>query len=190
MVFVNVILIMKNLFSFFCPPCLLHFLPFFLFQHIAALLKYLLIPWDTQLIADLGVGLFYVEVCMHLCCNDLFSVSEQANGSAERIEHICIWFKQAFRTSWTCQGNDWSSFKTKGFPDWHFWGLGAFNHLLSISEGAEMRYYAAAINEWLPNDPLLNQHNTKLQCSYVWRRRVLCGSWDNQPKFFIIGITV
>lgn len=52
MVFVNVILIMKNLFSFFCPPCLLHFL----FQQAAALLKYLLIPWDIQLITDLGVG--------------------------------------------------------------------------------------------------------------------------------------
>lgn len=55
MVFGNVILIMKNLFSFFCPPCLLHFLSF-IFQQAAALLKYSFNPWDTQLVTDLDLG--------------------------------------------------------------------------------------------------------------------------------------
>lgn len=58
MVFVNVILKMKNLFSFFCTS-MPSPLPFFLFQQAAALLKYLLILWDTQLITDLGVGFVF-----------------------------------------------------------------------------------------------------------------------------------
>lgn len=54
MVFVNVILKMKNMFSFFCTSMPFP-LPFFLFQQAAALLRCLLILWGSQLITDLGV---------------------------------------------------------------------------------------------------------------------------------------
>lgn len=147
MVFVNVILIMKNLFSFFCPPCLLHFL---LFQQAAALLNTSSSPgipsWSLT-----GFGVCFMWRCAcTLCCNVLFSVYKQTEGSAESPEHICVWFKQAFGTSWAFQGKDQPLllFKTKGFPDSDISeDLGLFNNLLRVSGGAELRCYAAVWHE-------------------------------------------
>lgn len=123
---------------------------FLLFQQAAALSKCLLTPWTPNGSQAWVWGLTDGQMCMPLWCNVLFSVSEPANALAERIECICIRFKQAFRTSWAFQGKGWSSvlFKRKGFTDTDISeGLGLFNCLLRVSECAEMRYYAAVGHE-------------------------------------------
>lgn len=134
-----------------------------------------------------GCGVCFMWRCARTYAATFFSLSLSGQTALQKEEYICIWFKQAFRTSWAFQGNDWSlvSFKTKGFPNSNISeGLGLFNHLLRVSEGVEMRYtmllldMSVSVNEWLPNDPLLNQHNTKITLfACVKEKRVLCGSW-------------
>lgn len=149
--------------------------------------KYLLIPWDTQLVTDLALGFvlcgdvhaLYVAMFFSLSISrqkdlqkaqsisvfDLNRHSEQAEHFRERISPYFCLKQRDFQTL--------TFLRTWGFLiiSWGFLEVQSWDAMLLFD-------MSVSVNEWLLNEPLRHQHYTKLTLfSYVNETRMLCGSW-------------